>query len=73
MRAYLQQARIDKGMTQQQVADELEISIGYYQKLEQGTRTGDVTLWDKLEDLFGIHQRTLREIYHAQEDSRQKH
>ncbi len=28
-------------MTQQQVADHLHISLVYYQKIEQGSRTGD--------------------------------
>lgn len=62
MRKKLRQARIDKGLTQAEVADRLEISLRYYQNIEAGTRTGDFTLWDTLEDLFGIHQRELREI-----------
>lgn len=47
-------------MTQQQVADHLGISLRYYQKIEEGSRTGDFQIWDDLEDLFGIHQRVLR-------------
>ncbi len=61
-RESLKKARRDAGMTQQQVADKLEISLRYYQSIESGTRTGDFNLWDCLEDLFGIHQRKLREI-----------
>lgn len=61
MRHNLKAARNAKGLTQQQLADKLEISLIYYQKIEGGTRTGDVTIWDKLEDLFEIHQRVLRE------------
>lgn len=49
-------------MTQQQVADRLEISLVYYQKIEQGSRTGDFGIWDSLEDLLNVHQRKLREI-----------
>ena len=49
-------------MTQQQMADELDISLRYYQNIETGDRTGDFTLWDTLEDITGIHQRVLREI-----------
>lgn len=61
MRENLKAARTEKGMTQQQVAEHLGISLRYYQKIEEGTRTGDFEIWDSLEDLFGIHQRKLRE------------
>ena len=60
MRQNLKNARKNAGMTQQQVADELGISLVYYQKIEAGERTGDFTIWDELEDLMGIHQRVLR-------------
>ena len=62
MRENLKKARKEKGLTQQQTADLLGITLVYYQKLEQGSRTGDFILWDKLEDLFNLHQRKLREI-----------
>lgn len=68
MRPNLKQARLDKGMTQQQVADHLDIGVRYYQKIESGDRTGDIRLWDDLEDLFSIHQRMLRQTDQA--DSR---
>lgn len=59
-RAALKQARKDAGMTQQEVADRLGISLRYYQKIEEGSRTGDFEIWDALEDLFSVHQRELR-------------
>lgn len=62
MRAILKNARIEKGLTQQNVADQLDISLRYYQNIEAGKRTGDFEIWDSLEDLFNIHQRKLREI-----------
>lgn len=62
MRENLRNARKEKGLTQQAVADQLGISLVYYQKIEQGVRTGDFYIWDILEDLFNIHQRKLREI-----------
>lgn len=62
MRPNLKQARLDKGMTQQQVADHLGISLRYYQNLEAGDRNGDFEIWDGLEDLFSIHQRELRRL-----------
>lgn len=62
MRQNLKEARQKAGMTQQQVADYLGVSLVYYQKIEQGTRTGDFEIWDSLEDLFNLHQRQLRKI-----------
>lgn len=60
MRENLKRARKEKGLTQQQMADMLEISLRYYQNIEAGSRTGDFALWDTLEDITGIHQRILR-------------
>lgn len=62
MRDELRNARKGKGMTQQQVADYLGISLRYYCHIEAGTRTGDFQIWDDLEDLFSIHQRSLRRV-----------
>lgn len=61
MRKNLKQSRKEKGMTQQEVADYLKVSLRHYQQIEDGSRTGNVNIWDNLEDLFGIHQRILRE------------
>ena len=60
-RENLKRARNDAGMTQQAVADKLGISLRYYCHIEAGTRTGDFEIWDQLEDMFGVHQRMLRE------------
>lgn len=68
MRENLKKARQDAGMTQQQMADKLEISLRYYQQIEAGDRTGDFTLWDALEDITGIHQRKLREFSETHPD-----
>lgn len=62
MRKNLKEARQKAGMTQQQMADKLGISLRYYQNIEEGSRTGGFALWDALEDITGIHQRVLREI-----------
>lgn len=59
-REKLKAARVAKGMTQQQVADSLGISLRHYQRMESGEITGFVELWDELEDMFSIHQRELR-------------
>lgn len=61
-REKLKKARKDAGLTQQQMADMLGISLRYYQNIETGDRTGDFVLWDALEDITGIHQRILREL-----------
>lgn len=61
-RGRLKAARLGAGMTQQAVADHLGISLRYYQKIEEGSRTGDFEIWDALEDLFSVHQRELRRL-----------
>ena len=61
MREKLKKARKEKGLTQQQVADELGISERYYRFIEAGVRDGDFELWDALEDMFKVHQRILRQ------------
>lgn len=65
----LKKARQNADMTQQQVADQLEISLRYYQSIEQGNRTGDFELWDSLEDLLGVHQRVLRKNHADEKES----
>lgn len=62
MRKNLKEARNKAGMTQKQVAEYLGMTEQAYQKIEYGTRIGKIETWDKLEDLFNIHQRKLREI-----------
>lgn len=61
MRKNLKEARQRAGMTQQAMADELNVTLVYYQKIEEGSRTGNFDIWDRLEDITGIHQRILRE------------
>lgn len=61
-REKLKKARQEAGMTQKSVAEKLDVTERYYRQIEAGDRTGDFALWDALEDLFGIHQRILREI-----------
>ncbi len=49
-------------MTQQDMADYLEIGLRHYQKIEYADLNGPFEVWDALEDLLGVHQRILREI-----------
>ena len=62
MRKNLKEARQRAGMTQQQMADKLELNLRHYQKIEYGETGGSFETWDALEDILGIHQRKLREI-----------
>ena len=62
MRETLRKARKEKGLTQQQVADQLRVGLRHYQKIEAGDTTGSFEIWDALEDILGIHQRILREM-----------
>lgn len=63
MRENLRKARKEAGLTQQAVADKLGITVLAYKRIEYGQRIGKIETWDKLEDMFGIHQRILREDY----------
>lgn len=64
MRETLRNARKEKGMTQQQVADILKISLRHYKKIESAETLGSIAVWDSLEDIMGVHQRILREENH---------
>ncbi|MDO5574419.1 MAG: helix-turn-helix transcriptional regulator [bacterium] len=61
-RKNLKEARRAAGLTQQQVADKLEIGIRQYQRMEAGCSNGSFENWDVLEDMLKVHQRKLREI-----------
>lgn len=73
MRTNLRSARKAAGLTQEQVAEKLEVSLVYYHMIETGRRTGAFTLWDQLEDMFHIHQRVLREMHPAPAGNQGKH
>ena len=62
MRNNLKTARKAAGLTQQAVADKLGVGLRHYQKLEYAESSGSFEVWDALEELLGVHQRTLREI-----------
>lgn len=63
MRKNLKEARQRAGMTQKEVAENLGISEIGYRQIESGKRIGTIKTWDKLEDLFNVHQRKLRELF----------
>jgi len=73
MRENLKAARKAKGLTQKQVAEYLGITEQHYQRIEYGKTIGKIELWDKLEDLFNVHQRTLREIHPGKGEHQETH
>lgn len=60
MRRNLKEARKAAGLTQQQMAEKLDIGLRHYKKIEKGETLGSIPLWDTLEDLTGVNQRELR-------------
>lgn len=62
MRANLKKARLAAGLTQEQMAEKLNVGVRQYQRIESGASNGSFHHWDVLEDLLGVHQRILREI-----------
>lgn len=69
MRNNLKAARKAAGLTQQQLADKLGIGLRYYKAIESGERLAGIELWDALEDLLSVNQRTLRTVDHGREDN----
>ena len=59
-RENLKKARKEAGLTQQQMADELHITIRHYKALESGERLGSIQVWDAIEDILKVNQRVLR-------------
>ena len=68
VRENLKKARQDAGLTQQQIADKIGLTLRHYQKIEYSEITGSFEVWDALEDLLGIHQRKLRAISNNRHD-----
>lgn len=68
MRKNLRKCRTEKGMTQKEVAVYLGISERGYKFIEYGERTGNFEIWDKLEDLFNVHQRILRQCFDREDN-----
>ncbi len=60
VRIRLIEIRREKGMKQSDIAKYLNITTRQYQRIEAGQIQGKIEMWDKLEDIFGIPQRQLR-------------
>ena len=60
-RELLNKTRKEKGISATQMAARLGITRRYYLQLESGHRIGTPAIWDSIEDIIGINQRTLRQ------------
>ena len=63
MRKNLKEARQAAGLTQQQVAERLGITLRSYQRIECGEMLGSIRVWDELEEFFDIYQKKLRQVH----------
>ncbi len=73
MRENLKKARQEAGLTQEQVAEKLQIGLRHYKKIESGDSLGSIQVWDTLEGMFSVHQRVLRENRPCKGDNPQIH
>ena len=51
-REKLQEFRQSKGMTQEQMANQLNITVSHYKALEYGQRNPSVELMEKIKEVF---------------------
>ena len=61
MTIHLKAARLDKGISQAELAKVIEKDPSFIAHLEAGRRTGSVDTWNRLEAALGIDQRLLRQ------------
>lgn len=71
MRQWLKDARVAKGLTMKQLANELHISESYYCSIENGNRQRDMdlSLAEKIGSSLGIH---IKKILNLEADTRRK-
>lgn len=67
MRVWLKKLREDRGMTQKQVGEKLDISESYYSYIEAGDRqkSMDISLARKISDIFNISLEQIVEYENA--------
>jgi transcriptional regulator with XRE-family HTH domain len=58
----LKKIRIEHNLTQRQLADKVGLEQSQISNLETGRRLGSVTIWDRLEKVLNVDQRTLRQV-----------
>ena len=57
----LRQERLDREMTQLELAKTVKLTRQAISQLESGRRKGSLETWDRLEKELGIPQQTLRQ------------
>lgn len=72
MRNYLVALRKEKGLTQKQLAQKLDISESYYNQIENGERQKrmDITIIDRLSVALSVPVSTLINYENNQEDTK---
>ncbi|MFT8393802.1 MAG: helix-turn-helix transcriptional regulator [Liquorilactobacillus ghanensis] len=60
----LKEARVNAGLTQQELAFKAGLSIGMVQSIEVGRRTGSVKTLKKIADVLGI---TINDLLYARD------
>lgn len=60
----LKEARVNAGLTQQELAFKARLSIGMVQSIEVGRRTGSVKTLKKIADVLGI---TINDLLYARD------
>ena len=61
METRLKRTRLARGLTQQKLGEQVDLSRCYVSALERGTRKGPAAVWDRLEMALGVDQRLLRQ------------
>lgn len=54
MRDWLKELRIQKGLTQEKVAEQVNIKRAYYSMIESGTRTPSVSVAKSIAEIIGF-------------------
>lgn len=68
-RIKLKQFRIGLQLTQQEIADKLEISAVHYTAIENGKRDGSQRLWSTLQEAFHISDSDMYALMKKEERS----
>lgn len=66
MRKDLKLFRLNKFLTQQELADQLGVSVSTYNLVEKGKRRGSVDFWTKLQSLYELEDG---EVWKMQKDT----
>ena len=62
MRHNLKVFRVDRNMTQQDMADKFNISVSTYHLIEQGIRRGSMEFWTNFQNEFNLDDATMWRI-----------